>query len=353
MTTPAGAFPLTMDDGSATQRLREVAGGAVVCTMPEPWALVEHQVPVPFHTVEAGSVELDHLAGSVRSVPDGGELVVGLGGGSALDTAKFVAEATGLPLIQIPSIISVDAAFTAPYGYRDGSRVRYAGDVRPIEVIADPALIRRAPPALNRAGVGDLLSCFTGLFDWRLAVDQGRGDVPWNDEAAAFGRAVIDGIESAAPEIRAVSDEGIRFLACTHRDVGAGCVTYGARFEEGSEHFLAYCFEWLTNEHRVHGELVSFCTLAMSSVQGNDPERAARIVRRSGVDARPSHLGIDDRLFERMLLELPGYCAREDLWPSVVETVSFTPELAGRVMAHVRMASGDDASTAADARGSG
>jgi glycerol-1-phosphate dehydrogenase [NAD(P)+] len=336
----AHRFPLTLDNGAAVARLREVAGGAVVCTMAEPWALVAADVPSPFHTVEAGSVELSHLSEAAASVPPGGEIVVGLGGGSAIDTAKYVAEATGLPLIQIPSIISVDAAFTAPYGYRDGSRVRYAGDLRPIEVIADPDLIRRAPAALNRAGVGDLLSCHTGLFDWRLAVDGGRGDVAWNEEAAALGRSVLDGVEEAAPEIAAVSDEGVRFLARTHREVGAGCIAYGARFEEGSEHFLAYCFEWLTNEHRVHGELISACVVVMSFVQGNDPERAVRIVRGSGVDARPSHLGFDDGLLASMLTELSGYCEREELWPSVVETVEFTPALIAEATAHLREAAG-------------
>jgi len=268
-------------------------------------------------------------------------MVIGMGGGSAIDTAKYVAEATGLPLLQIPTIISVDAAFTAPYGYRDGSRVRYAGNLRPVEVICDPDLIRRAPVALNRAGVGDLLSCHTGMFDWRLAVEGGRGEVPWNEDAAALGRRVLDEMEAAAPEVHAVSEAGVRWLARVHRDVGAGCASYGARFEEGSEHFLAYVFEWLTNEHRVHGELISFCALAMSFVQDNDPELVVRLVRGTGVDARPSHLGISRELFGRMFTELPGYVAREDLWPSVIETVSLTPDLADRTFAHVWRATGD------------
>lgn len=325
--------PLTVANGSAVGRLREL-DRAVVCTMAEPWALVTGEVPEPFHRIEAGSVELAHLRQLAAAVPSDAEVVVGLGGGSSLDTAKYVAEATGLPLIQIPTIISVDAAFTAPYGYRDGARVRYAGDLRPVEVICDPALIRRAPAALNRAGVGDLLSCHTALFDWEIATESGRGDVPWDEEAAALGRAVLDDLEAAAPEIAAVSEEGVRFLARAHQVVGAGCAEYGARFEEGSEHFLAYVFEWLTREHRVHGELVSFCVLVMSVVQGNDPDRAARIVRETGVAASPTDLGIGAALLERMFVELPGYVARERLWPTVIETVDLTPDLAARALAH-------------------
>jgi glycerol-1-phosphate dehydrogenase [NAD(P)+] len=334
-------FPLTLEDGSAVARLRDIAGDAVVCSMAEPWALVRDDVPAPRTYVESSSVERAHLRETAAGVPAGASWVVGVGGGSAIDTAKFLAEALALPLIQIPTIISVDAAFTAPYGYRDGSRVRYAGDLRPVEVIADPTLIRRAPAGLNRAGVGDLLSCHTGMFDWELATATGRGDIPWNEEAATLGRRVLDEMEEVAPEIAAVSSEGVRWLATIHRDVGAGCVAYEPRFEEGSEHFLAYVFEWLTNEHRVHGELISCCVLAMAFVQGNDPERAARLVRTTGVDARPSHLGIDRALFGRMFAELPAYCEREALWPSVVETVGWTPELAERAWAFVVEASGD------------
>ena len=333
-------FPLTIGNGLAVERLQASAATAIVCSMAEPWALVADAVPAPFHYVESASVELADLQAGAAAVPAGADVVIGMGGGSAIDTAKFVAESTGLPLVQIPTIISVDAAFTAPYGYRASSRVRYAGDLRPVDVICDPALIRRAPAALNRAGVGDLLSCHTGMFDWRVAVDAGLGDVPWNDDAAALGRRVLDEMEDMAPEIHAVSEAGVRWLAEIHRDVGAGCVAYGARFEEGSEHFLAYVFEWLTNEHRVHGELISFCALAMSFVQGNDPDRVVRLVRSSGVDARPSHLGISRELSGRMFEELPGYAAREALWPSVIETVSFTPDLAERTFAHICEATG-------------
>jgi glycerol dehydrogenase-like iron-containing ADH family enzyme len=338
--TELDLFPLTLGNGVAITRLNEL-DGAIVCTMAEPWALVAPLVRPPTQLMNAGSVDLGHLRALAATLSTDARVVVGLGGGSSIDTAKFMAEVTGLPLVQIPTIISVDAAFTSAYGYRDDARVRYAGDLRPIEVIVDPSLIRQAPPELNRAGVGDLLSCHTAMFDWRLAVETGRGDMPWDEEGAALGRRVLDEVETAADEIAAVSDEGVRLLATIHQHVGAGCVAFGARFEEGSEHFLGYCVEWLTQAHRVHGELISFCALAMSFVQGNDPARAARIVLGTRVNARPSHLGIDAKLNRQMFAELPGYCERERLWPSVVETVEFTAELADAVLNFAREATED------------
>ncbi len=333
-------FPLTLDDGAALERLRDLAPRAAVCTMPEPWALFEDDAPEPMHVVPVGSVERDHLGGLASAVPPGAQIVIGVGGGSSIDTAKYVAEATGLPLLQIPTIISVDAAFTAPYGYREGSRVRYAGNLRPIEVVCDPTVIRRSPPELNRAGVGDLLSCHTGMFDWKVATDAGLGDIPWNEEAAALGRRVLAEMSEMAPQIAEVTPDAVRWLATTHRDVGAGCVAYEPRFEEGSEHFLAYCFEWLTNGHWVHGELISFCVLVMSTAQGNDPELPAAIVRDSRVDARPSHLGIPEELFHKAFAELPAYCEREDLWPSAVGVTDVTPELGARALAFAKDVTG-------------
>lgn len=335
-------FPLTMEAGAAIQCLND-CDGAVVCTMPEPWALVADTVRKPMRLIEATSMELARLHDLSREVPDGASVVIGLGGGSSLDTAKFVAQSTQLPLIQIPSIISVDAAFTTTYGYRAGSRVRYAGDVRPIEVVADPVLIRRAPRRLNRAGVGDLLSCHTAMFDWGFAINAGIADIPWNAEAAAIGAGVLDGLEFAAQEISMVSDEGVRFLARSHRLVGAACSKFGARFEEGSEHFLAYCLEWRTHEHRVHGELVSFGVLAMSLIQGNNPDRAARIVRATGVDARPAHLAINEAVLMAVFEALPDYCARDGLWPTVIGSTDLTADLARTVLGEVRLATGHDA----------
>ena len=97
-----------------------------------------------------------------------------MGGGQAVDVAKFVAWRRRLPLFQVPTAMSVNA----PFGHRAGLRVdgvvRYLGWAIPEAVYVDFDVVRGAPALLNRSGVGDVLCYHTAHFDWRLAHEHGR-----------------------------------------------------------------------------------------------------------------------------------------------------------------------------------
>ncbi len=287
-----------------------------------PWSSVRaglpSGLPAPARVVVAGDVDLDALE-AVAAVPDDGEVVVGLGGGTALDTAKFLAWRTGRPLVQIPSITSVDAAFTDAVGVRVAGRVRYVGKVLPRFVALDVALVRSAPPSLNRAGIGDVLSCHTGLWDWRAAAAAGHGH-PWDDGLAALGASLLDELDAAVDDVAAVSAEGIRFLAGAYRRIGAACAAAGhSRFEEGAEHFWAYAYEHATGAHHVHGELIALGVVAAATLQDNDVERATRIVAASGCRAHPADLGIDEATLRATLAAAPAYARAEGLDVSVLD----------------------------------
>jgi glycerol-1-phosphate dehydrogenase [NAD(P)+] len=324
-------FPLTVEAGAATARLNGLSDH-VVCTTPQPWALVSAAVPAPLAVVQSRSTATDALERAAASVPATAEVVVGLGGGSSLDTAKYVAHSCGLELISIPSILSADAAFTPLFGYREGGRVRYAGGVRPREVIVDPELLRRAPIELGRAGVGDLLACHTALYDWRLASSAGRGEA-WQPQAAEVGMRVLDDLEALLPELVDMTDEAVAGLAEGLRTLGAARTASGRRLAQGSEHALAAVLEWLSGRSFVHGRLIAFCVLVMSQVQGNDPGRPERILRGGAVGVAPDALGVDSRLLERAFEVLPAYAQSEQLAPSVIDVVELSPELAAEVFA--------------------
>jgi glycerol-1-phosphate dehydrogenase [NAD(P)+] len=283
-----------------------------------PWNAIAGKLPLPVRVIIAGAMDIDTLTG-MASEADQGETVVGIGGGSALDTAKFLAWRQGKPLVQAPTITSVDAAFTDAIGVRVDNRVRYVGKITPRLVVLDLPLIRRAPRRLNRAGIGDILSCHTGLFDWKLAADAGQGH-PWNANLAALGRSLLSEMEAAIEEIQAVSDDGVRFLARAYRNIGAACAFAGhSRFEEGSEHFWAYAYEAATGTHQIHGELISCGVVALSAIQGNDPAWAAAMVSRSGARAHPVDLRISRDEFRAALLGLSTYARAENLDVSIAD----------------------------------
>jgi glycerol-1-phosphate dehydrogenase [NAD(P)+] len=310
--------PFLLEEARVADTLNGL-GQYALATSPEVWEKVQAAVRnPPTHLVWVVSMEIDALEGVATTCPEV-ETVAGLGGGSCVDTAKFVAWRRGFRLVQLPSIVSVDAAFTDAVGVRRGGQVEYVGRVLPERVVLDLDLISSAPPEMNRAGVGDVLSCHTGLFDWRLAAERGEG-TPWDPALAHLGRELLRDLVAALPEIRSVTRSGLRTLAELQRRIGVACHLAGhSRFEEGSEHFLAYCYEFLTGRRHLHGELIALCTAIMARVQDNDPPAVARVIRRAGLRAHPVDLGIPLEDLAESLRCLPAYVRRTDLAFSVVD----------------------------------
>ena len=304
-------------------------GSYLIAANDPPWSRIADDVAAPVTLVAADDMEVAKLDRDVeRTANDGAEVVVGFGGGTALDTAKYLAWKRGLPLVQIPTITSVDAGFTDAIGVRSEGRVRYVGTIVPEEVVLDIELIRTAPARLNRAGVGDVLSCHTGLHDWRAAVAAGEG-VAWNEPAAALGNALLAELDSMTADVHDCTPDGIRWLADAYRRIGAACATLGhSRFEEGSEHFWAYAYEHATGVHHVHGELISFAVVALAHVQNNDPEFAQAIVSKARVRAHPGDLGISRSEFVDNLVGLRAYSRAEGLDVGVADLVDITVDQA-------------------------
>lgn len=288
----------------------------LVVTHPEPWAYLEPTLAhPPVAVIAAGDLTPAHLEKLVAEAP-AVDAIVGIGGGSAMDTAKWLHWRRTIPLFQVPSLPSVNAGFTRMTALRDAGGVRYEGDAVPERVLVDFDLMADAPAALVRGGIGDVLSCHTARFDWRVGADAGR-DYPWDDEQAAMSVRYIDELEDLAPSLAAGEDEGLRRLMECHRDIGWRCHELGhARFEEGSEHFFAYTFEAVTGRTIMHGELVTMGVLIMSAIQGNDPGRPRRIADAARMRTGLDELGVGWHEVEASLRRMPSFVEEQGLWYS-------------------------------------
>jgi glycerol-1-phosphate dehydrogenase [NAD(P)+] len=110
----------------------------------------------------------------------GAGCVVTLGSGTVTDIGKAATPA-GTPLVAVQTAASVN-------GYADPLSVLLRQGVKrttrtrwPDTLLIDPAVLAAAPPALNRAGVGDMMAMFTAPADWFLA------GVLWPGARAAGG----------------------------------------------------------------------------------------------------------------------------------------------------------------------
>ena len=319
-------FPVTYGRGIAAQHV-DTFENCLIITMEDIWPVLNpffHTPPRHLHFVK--TLEIRELEAWIADV-EGISSVVGMGGGVAADVAKFVHWKKSLPLYQIPTIVSVDAFFTHEIAIRDNGVVKYIGDAVPERVFVDYDIIETAPKLLNRSGLGDILSCHTGLFDWKLAAE--AGETPeWNEALAAETREILDSVKKNIHEIAAVSETGIQMMVDTLNWIGLNCYTQGhPRFEEGSEHHFVYNLEYLTGQHFVHGQAVCLGIYIMSVFQQNHADEILRIIRNSKVDIRPESIGVTWADVKKALLTLKEFVVREKLPYTLLHEKEITPEL--------------------------
>jgi 6-phospho-beta-glucosidase len=275
-------------------------------TMEEPWELARPRLAGdPSAIIFVRELDAYGLEKMDRAVPEV-DAVVGLGGGTPTDAAKYLAWRRHLPVDVIPSITSVDAPVTKSIASRAAGHVTYIGHVVSRRVIVDFNLIQAAPPRLNRSGVGDILCAHVALWDWRLAHE--RGLEGFDPSAADTVRMWLDRIVAGAEGIRDVTREGIRLVMQAFEDINRICRLYGSsRPQEGSDHTFAYNAEFQTRRSFLHGELIGLGAFVMASLQDNDPGWLVQAFARTGLSWQPAEIGLTKDEFVRVLSTLNWY----------------------------------------------
>ncbi|MFX0100574.1 MAG: iron-containing alcohol dehydrogenase [Candidatus Hodarchaeota archaeon] len=249
-----------------SERLNAI-GSYILVTMEEPWELLESKLDnPPKEIIFNRDMDIENLKTIEKRLKFKVNHVVGFGGGTSCDTAKYLSWKWKLPLIVSPSIISVDAWLCRSIAVREDHKVKYIGDVKQQELIVDYSLIKQAPKYLNWAGIADVISITTALGDWLIARDK-FGD-KFNQDVFDEAKKIAEALIKEASNIKAVNDKGIRALVKGQVDEVVLCEAWGnARPEEGSEHFLGYCLEDITHAHYIHGNLIALNILVVLKLQ--------------------------------------------------------------------------------------
>jgi len=302
----------------------------LVVTMPDLWP----RFAASFHGELAGphlveTIDGDQLQRAVETLPPC-QSIVGLGGGQAIDVAKYFAWSRRLPLFQIPTAMSVDAPFGHRAGLRYGGSVRYVGFAVPEAVYVDFDVIASAPPQANRGGIGEILCFHTARADWRYARDRGRTEPPWpyDEQMVAEAARVVDSVLPCVDDIRDANETGVRTLMGAMRWAGNAFHRFGwnPRPIEGIEHFVFYALERQTGRKFIHGQPVCLGVVVGSLLHDDRADEMLHVVHRAGVDIRPEAMGVTWHDVEQTLLGLRAFVRQAGLWYGIAHDAEIAPQ---------------------------
>jgi glycerol dehydrogenase len=249
---------------------------------------------------ECTRATIDALAAEAKGTRD--EVIVGLGGGKTIDTAKGVANAIGARLVIVPTIASNDSATSSLMVLYDESHRVVGAEVLPRNpdvVLVDTAEIARAPVRFFRAGIGDALS---KTFEARQCRTSGglnffRGRPP---EAAVVmaDRCYATILECGEAAVQAVTRH--ECTAEVESVTEATVLLSGLGFESGGlslAHALIRGLSGVTRLARaLHGEMVTFGTVVQLVLERRSDDQVRlhlELVGRMGMSATLAGLGAE------------------------------------------------------------
>lgn len=300
--------------------LREIPNFAaepcLVVTMADLWPRFSAQLPPDTAHYFVTSMERPALERDLRIMP-GYASIVGLGGGQAIDAAKYFAWRLNRPLYQFPTSLSVDAMYGHRAGVRESGIVRYVGWAVPETVYFDYAILEAAPKHINRVGIGDVFCFFTGVWDWEYAHRHGRCEARWRYDAglAAVSLGLAEKALAGKRDIHDLTPDGIRLIVDAFKWGGASFHGAGwcPRHIEGVEHYFFYALEARTGRKFLHGQAVCLGILIGSMMHGRRVQELSDAIGYIGVDMRPESMGITWDDVDGTVMELASFVREQKL----------------------------------------
>lgn len=294
------------------------------------WDAVGTMVNLPLvvqaepHTADRGF--MDSLA---EGLPPQVEVIYGVGGGLVGDVAKYIGWKRNLPVILVPTALSVDGFFTPIVAVREMGSVGYETTGPAESVIIDWDIVSNAPTNIRGTGIVEILSIVTGLLDWRYATERNKNTPetrfqPWAASLAAGIAQQAFKIARGVGEGKVEALEELLDLICI--EVQLTNQLGHTRPQEGSEQYFAYAIEPRIARGRgiPYADLVGPGILISAALHGQDIAPLKATLASAGI-----RLGeLPPNNIYDTLIKLPNYVRQHDLPYSILHDTDITPDKA-------------------------
>ncbi len=265
---------------------------------------------------ECSKVEVNRLKGILEN--KNCKIVIGVGGGKALDTAKAIAYYSNIPVMIVPTIASTDApcsALSVLYTEEGAFDEYLLLPNNPDIVLMDTEIIAKAPARLLASGMGDALATY---FEARACERSGAlnmgGGLPTKAAMAlaklCFDTLIADGEKAMFAAQKCVCTKAVENI------IEANTYLSGIGFESGglaAAHAIHNGLTVLEECHDLyHGEKVAFGTLVQLFLENAPMEEIDEVLffcKNIGLPTCLEDLGVNSIERERLLEVAKLSCA--------------------------------------------
>lgn len=315
-------------------RIREQRPAALL-TGKRSWQAVNTMVKLPVVVqAEPENAERKYLDNLADGLPKQVQVVYSVGGGLVADAAKYIGSRRKLPVVLIPTALSVDGFFTPIVSLREGGIGTYAETGPAERVMIDWDVVSAAPAHLRGAGIVELLSIVTGLLDWRYAAEKGKN--PLEERFQPWAAALAAGIAQQAFRIAKGVGEGqvqalreLLDLICM--EVRLTTQIGHTRPQEGSEQFFAQAVQprIARRGKRPYAELLGPGILLAMALHNQDIKPIRDTMQSAGIRLN----AIDPQDLADTLTALPQFVKENKLPFSILNDVSINADKARELIA--------------------
>ncbi len=314
--------PVLLAPGTASDWLKKHAAGSTIVLSTSSASHVKEMLgALPGRVLVDPPVEVDALDAMVDRVAPG--WLVAIGGGRAIDAAKYLALKSKTKLCVIPPVLSTTSWLNMAIALRKNKVLHFAGSKHANKIIVDPEFISKTPPSLSLGGLADILAACTAIPDWELASE--RGEKISRHGVAAFKNYIRD-VLAHPTRFKGAFTDVIPEIFHVFLDALSLCgAAMSGRPVEGSEHFLYYFLDETSDHPLTHGRVIAATTLACSILHGDRAFVSPRDLREFfdvlGIPYKLDAIGVSPGHMASAITSAREFVAKRDFPYSILNTL--------------------------------
>lgn len=235
--------------------------------------LKEQKVKI-IHKQDVAEVDIEEITKVAFNLPSTVEAIIGIGGGKALDFAKYCAHLLKLPFISVPTSTSNDGFCSPGASLLVNKKRKSVKSSIPFGVVIDLDIIKSCPPSHIYSGIGDMMAKVTALWDWKKAADKKL--TRYSDFASLIAYNSLDLLflkhttDIMAPEFQRSLITSLLMSGISMEIAGT------SRPASGSEHLISHALDAISQKPKMHGIQVGVATYLCALLQNNPVKNGVR-----------------------------------------------------------------------------